>query len=1223
MKQAGGNEAPVSVVGIGASAGGLEAIQELLRKLPDNTGMAFVIIQHLSPDYKSMLTEILCKYTMMPVLQADNGQKLERNTVYLIPPKFNIEVRNGKLVLHPYVHSRIINHPIDIFLRSLAREYEARAIAVILSGTGSDGTNGIRTIKEQGGVILVQRPETAKFDGMPRSALQTGFADISLSPQDIAAELTHISETISSAPSGMTNEELLNKIYSILKQTSNVNYTYYKQTTVTRRIERRMMVNHIENLYDYVTFLNSNNEEAAALAKDVLIGVTSFFRDPECFDALKERVIRPLVESHANGPAVRVWIAGCSTGEEAYSIAILFMEAMEELNVHPVIKIFASDLDRDSVIAAGKGQYGENIIEDVSAVRLSRFFTKKNSSYIVSHELRKMVIFAPQNVFQDPPFGKLDLISCRNMMIYFQNSLQKDLFAIFHSALNDGGVLFLGRSESVSGCGDIYEPLCPNERIFTHNAGGHAPKDLTVRFRVPPIDGDLAPSSAMPDVAREKNDETNDLRLDVLEKFLPPCLLVNEQNAICHIFGDCNSYLHFQAGKGEMNLFSMLQDELKIAVSTALKTSRDEKRRVVYEGVPVRRGKEKQVSVMLTVAPVSGSEEYADYYAIVFMENGKAPQDEKAETYHIDEAAARRISNLETDLAKSQTDLKKTVSELETVNEELQATNEELLTSNEELQSSNEELQSVNEELYTVNAEYQEKLGEVTSLNNDISNFLSSTMVGIIFLDDKLQIRRFTEYVAKEFSVMEQDIGRPIRFMDYNFVNIDLVGLCRQVASQLLPVETQVISASGKKYFMRIAPYRTSQKKIIGLVLTFVDTSEQLVIEHSEKGVKLELLEMQRQNREKDSFLSRMSHDVRTPLNAILGTAQLMNDEKKRSPEDRERLHTIETNVGYLLGIFNDILDTSRISAGRMAIRQSPTNEQAFLESILPVVMGAAEKKGITLTVSLGRKSSRVLMMDADHVSRILVNIIGNAIKYTPEGGKVEFKVTAKKLRNGQVQHLYTVTDNGIGMSEEFQKKMYDPFEQESAFKRDHIAGQGLGLFIVKKLVDAMKGTITCSSIRNQGTAFSVILTYDVCSDMKAEAKKPSRDSLAGRHVLICEDQEINMEIVRNMLKNMGVAADCARDGREGVEMFSRSAQGEYDAVLMDLRMPVMDGREAIVAIRALKRPDAQAVPILAMTADVFSEDREEVMTAGADDAIYKPVDMEQLFTMLCRYILK
>jgi two-component system CheB/CheR fusion protein len=979
-------ESPFCVVGIGASAGGLEAIQELLGKLPDNTGMAFVIIQHLSPDYKSMLSEILCEYTMMPVMQAENGQTLERNTVYLIPPKFNMEVKKGKLILHAYVHTRVINHPIDIFFRSLAKEYESHAVAVVLSGTGSDGSNGIRAVKEQGGVILVQRPETAKFDGMPRSALQTGFADMVLSPADIAKELTHIAESMSSEPSGMTNEELLNKIYSILKRVSNVNYTYYKQTTVTRRIERRMVVNHIENLYDYVNFLLSNNDEAAILAKDVLIGVTNFFRDAECFEALKERVVKALIQKNESGPAIRVWVAGCSTGEEAYSIAMLFSEAEEELDMHPPVKIFATDLDKEAVIAAGKGQYGENIIEDVSAQRLARFFTKKNNSYIVSRDLRRMVVFAPQNVFQDPPFGKLDLISCRNMMIYFQNNLQKDLFAIFHLALNDGGYLFLGRSEAISGCGDIYTPLCQNEKIFIHNASGHAPKDMNIRYHVPPIDGDFVAPQPHAESSAQEEDSAEVLRLEVLEKFMPPCLLIDEQNLIRHVFGDCNNYLHVPAGKGELNIFLMLADDLRIAVSTALKTARDENRRVTYKDVPVR-GMVDRTSISIVVSPVSGHD-YGNtsYFAVLFLENGRQAEPEGGEVYEVNEAASRRISDLENDLAQSQVNLKKTVSELETVNEELQATNEELLTANEELQSSNEELQSVNEELYTVNAEYQEKLGEVTSLNNDISNFLASTMVGIIFLDDKLQIRRYTEYVSKEFSVQEQDIGRPIRFIAYNFVNIELVEVCRRVAAQLLPEENEVISVGGKRYFMRVAPYRTNEKKIVGLVLTFVDMSEQIKNDKSTDHIRAELEQQQRENHEKDSFLSRISHDVRTPLNAILGTAQLM-ETSEESENFHEQISTIKTNVNYLLGIFNDILETSRISAGHMAIRAIPTNEESFLEGIVPLVLADAEQRAITLTTSIPKLPKRSLMMDADHVSRILVNLIGNSIKYTPEGG--------------------------------------------------------------------------------------------------------------------------------------------------------------------------------------------------------------------------------------------
>jgi len=1218
------SESPVSVVGIGASAGGLEAIQELLRKLPDNTGLAYVIIQHLAPDYKSMLSEILCKYTMMPVMQVENAQKLERNTVYLIPPKYNMEVSKGHLVLHEHLRTRVINHPIDIFLRSLAKEYETHAIAVILSGTGSDGTNGARSIKEQGGVILVQQPETAKFDGMPKSALQTGFVDMSLPPEGIADELTHIALTLGKEPAGMTDEELLNKIYSILKKASNVNYTYYKQTTVTRRIERRMVVNHIQSLYEYVNYLLTNNDEASILAKDVLIGVTSFFRDAECFEMLKQRVIKPLVESHAKGVPIRAWVAGCSTGEEAYSIAMLFTEAMEETGCHAQVKIFATDLDKDAVITAGKGQYGENIIEDISAQRLSRFFTKKNNSYIVSRELRKLVVFAPQNVFQDPPFGKLDLISCRNMLIYFQNNLQKDLFAIFHMALNDGGYLFLGRSEAISGCGDIYIPLCPNEKIFTHNASGHAPKELSIHYHIPSVDTDLTGFAPVAE-SHEADDAEADLHLKVLEDFMPPCLLIDEQNTIRHIFGDCNNYLSFSAGKGVMNLFTMLAEDLRIAVSTALKAARDGNRRVSYASVPVR-GTQRNATISLVVSPIQeSSAKDTQYFAVVLMEQGSQAVPLNAEAYHVNEAASRRIRDLENDLARSQSDLKKTVSELETVNEELQATNEELLTSNEELQSSNEELQSVNEELYTVNAEYQEKLSEVTALNNDISNFLSSTLVGVIFLDEKFQIRRFTEYVSKEFTVMDQDIGRPIRFMSYNFVNVDLVSLCERVASQLSPVETNVESVAGKNYFMRIAPYRTSEKKIVGLVITFVNTTPESEDARALGDIKSELQRSKIENIEKDSFLSRISHDVRTPLNAILGTTQLMRLDKGRSAADMDQFQTIETNVEYLLGIFNDILETSMINAGKITINPEPTSEYKFLEEILPIVAASAEKKGITLADSLGRQTKRVLMIDANHVRRILVNIISNAIRYTPAGGKVDFIVNSRKLPGGKIRHEYTVTDNGAGMSPEFQKKMYEPFMQENAIyapAHGAGAGTGLGLYIVHKLVDAMDGTISCTSAVGQGTTFRITLDYELCSAPASQQNEIQAGSLAGKHLLICEDQQINADIAINMLSYFGAEADAARNGREGVLKFHQSPVGYYDAILMDIRMPVMDGREATVAIREKDRPDAKTIPIIAMTGDVYDDDRADFMHAGITDCIYKPVNIDELYRILSRYLL-
>ena len=441
------NEAqPSCVVGIGASAGGLEALQQFLTFLPGDTGMAFVIIQHLSPDHKSLLADILGKDTSMPVVEAQDGMRVERNHIYMIPPKYNLEIVSDILRLRKY-NPKNINHPIDVFFRSLAAAYENRAVAVIMSGTGSDGTNGIRSIKDKNGVIIVQSPESAKFDGMPRNAIATGFVDLVLNPDSIAREMRHIAASMVDAGNRLqlSDGDLMAQVFSILRDVTNVNYTYYKQTTILRRVERRIVVTHNRNLQEYVKYLSLNPDEARLLSKEVLIGVTSFFRDPDYFEVLKDRVIYDLVKNSSQSEQLRVWVAGCSTGEEAYSIAILFAEVMEDLGVRRDVKIFATDLDAESIAFAGRGIYGDNIIEDVSVARLSRFFTRKGNHYIVGHEIRKMIVFAQHNVFQDPPFGKLDLVSCRNLLIYFQNILQRNLFAIFHVALNDRGYLFLGR----------------------------------------------------------------------------------------------------------------------------------------------------------------------------------------------------------------------------------------------------------------------------------------------------------------------------------------------------------------------------------------------------------------------------------------------------------------------------------------------------------------------------------------------------------------------------------------------------------------------------------------------------------------------------------------------------------------------------------------------------------------------------------------------------------
>ena len=818
----------VSVVGIGASAGGLEALQQFFQNMPSDSGLGFVVVQHLSPDYKSLMADILKKYTEMDVVQAEDGMLVEPNKVYLIPPKSNITFRAGRLYLSEYIHGTL-NHPIDIFFTSLAEEKKEASIAVVLSGTGSDGTNGIKSVKEHGGLTIVQNPEGAKFDGMPRSAINTGVVDYVLSPKEIAGELMHFSKyrTIMEPEKEevfLSDDESFSHIYAVLKKAKGIDFTYYKRTTVLRRIERRMVVTHSGSLAEYARNLDDNPEEINILVKEILIGVTNFFRDPVFFEKLKSRAVYPIVQAARENEPIRVWSAGCSTGEEAYSLAILFREALEELGLKRDVKIFATDIDVKAIEQAGRGVYSDNIIDDVTTERLAKYFVKRNDQYHIIKEIRRMIIFAPHNMLSDPPFGKLDLISCRNVMIYFQPILQRGLFAIFHSALKNGGYLFLGKSETANEYSSVFKPACSTEKIYIHDGSGRSDNLTVPTFNIPSV------QTLMPRTASQVGNEGQDYGLETaytqfLERFMPACVVLNESNDVIHFFGNYLDYVSIAPGKASFNLFHIINKDIGLAASTALSRCRAEHTAVTYSGIPVDTAEgRKSIDLSVYPIPIAGKAE-SGLTAMLFLESGHTEETEGiSEKYDIDRTAARRITDLEKELQESQNDLRKTIAELETVNEELQAANEELLTANEELQSSNEELQSVNEELYTVNTEFQQKVDELTTMTNDLSNFLSSTMIGILFVDGNLNIRKFTEYIGREFQLMEHDIGRSIQIFAHSFPYEKIVEDAQNVLRNLTPIDREVIATNGQFYTLRIAPYRTTENSIKGLVITIIDS---------------------------------------------------------------------------------------------------------------------------------------------------------------------------------------------------------------------------------------------------------------------------------------------------------------------------------------------------------------------------------------------------------------
>ena len=814
------------VVGIGASAGGLEALQRFFNSMSATSNLSFVVIQHLSPDYKSLLAEILGKNTKMSVVQAEDEIEVLPNCVYLIPPKMNMIIEDGRLHLTEYVHSGV-NHPIDIFFTSLANEMKERSIAVVLSGTGTDGTNGIKAVKEQCGLVVVQEPSSAKFDGMPKSAINTGLVDFVLTPEQIAVEILNFSNypsVVHDDEDGrlFSSEEMLMRIYTILRKNAKIDFSHYKRNTILRRIERRMVVTHKEKLSDYIEMLEENNEEAKLLGKEILIGVTNFFRDAAYFEKLKRTAIMNILLRSEQSEEIRVWSAGCSTGEEAYSIAILFAEAMEELKMERNVKIFATDVDADAINFASRGVYNDSIVDDVSHERFVKYFNKKGDNYVVSKGIRSMIRFAPHNIFQDPPFGKLDLISCRNVMIYFQTILQKNLFSIFHSALKDNGYLFLGKSETTGEFSEVFVPVSIAEKIYVHDAKAKVPALAPIPFTMPRMYA--ARANMVNEIVEEHVEVPRERQyLELFEVYMPPAVVVDAKNDIVHTFGHISSFLRFPTGKAGLNIFDLVPEEISLVISTALKEARTTKKLLSYSDVQISDNGEMK-SINLAIHPILDKKETeVGLVAIIFSDPATANVVPEAEKYDVNKAAAQRIVDLERELQDSQDNLRATIGELETVNEELQAANEELLTANEELQSSNEELQSVNEELYTVNAEYQQKLGELTDLNNDLSNFLSSTMIGILFVDHEMNIRKFTDYVGREFHLMEQDIDRPLQLLSHHFTDFDLVADATEVIKTLIPNEKEVVSTDKKRYKMRISPYRTTSNTIKGVVITLID----------------------------------------------------------------------------------------------------------------------------------------------------------------------------------------------------------------------------------------------------------------------------------------------------------------------------------------------------------------------------------------------------------------
>lgn len=844
MAEKTGDNVKFPIVGIGASAGGLAAFEAFFTGMPKNHDpeMAFVLVQHLAPDHKSLLTEIIKRYTRMNVFEVEDGMIVKPNCTYIIPPNKTMSFRNGALQLFEITAPRGQNMPIDLLFRSLAADQGDKAICIILSGTGSDGTLGLRAIKGEGGMAIVQSPDTTEYDGMPMSAIATGLVDYQLPPLAMAKQLILYKKYAYSKSRNLDNhlvekeDNSLKKVFTILRTQTGHDFSKYKLSTINRRIERRLAVHQIENMEGYVKYLQQTPTEVKALYKDFLIGVTAFFRDKDAFKKLEDDIIPKLFEGKPAGANIRVWCTGCSTGEEAYSIAILLSERMEKLKKNFNIKIFATDIDNQSIAIARAGVYPSSIAIDITLERIARFFTVVPgvSAYHINKTIRDMLIFSEQSIIKDPPFSKLDLISCRNLLIYLNSELQKRVIPLFHYALNPGGILFLGSSESIGDFDTLFSAIDRKLKVYQRKEVHNGIQKVPLNQILPSVNETMGVS----EISKKRTTVALSHSLKeiteqyVLKESNIAGIIINDIGDILYLHGRTGMYLEPSQGEaGTNNIIKMAREGLRQELTIALHNLNIKKETMRIPDINVKtNGHYSKINLtikQITTSLVSSNE---NYLYIVLLEETKSQKPNTKlmpKKYETQAAMNEYMEELKAELRIKEEYLQTANEELETSNEELKSTNEEMQSTNEEIETSKEELQSINEELSTVNSELQVKVHDLTQANNDMNNLLSGTNIATVFLDYHQNILRFTPTANKIINLISSDAGRPIahiasNLIDYNTLSNDV----KDVLESLIPKEREVQTFEGKWYNMIIQPYRTVENVIEGTVMTFVDITE-------------------------------------------------------------------------------------------------------------------------------------------------------------------------------------------------------------------------------------------------------------------------------------------------------------------------------------------------------------------------------------------------------------
>lgn len=1065
---------PARIVGIGASAGGLEALESFFHAMPVDSGLAFVIVQHLSPDFRSMMDELLARHSRMRIRHALDGMPIESNTVYLNPPRQNLIVEDGKLYLaqpNPQDHP---NLPIDAFFASLAKDRHVEAIGIILSGTGSDGTKGAGAIIEAGGVVLAQEPASAKFENMPRSAIEKGVTTATAPPDQMPGLIARVisGEALPTEDAGPDVElEPEGDILRQLERRFGANFGYYKKTTVGRRLMRRAALMGLQNLANYAAVLRKDPAELERLYADLLIGVTAFFRDSAAFASLSNIGMPWIARTMSVDRQLRVWIPGCASGEEAYSIAILLSEYARLNNIVLNTKIFATDLHHGSLETAGAGLYSSKCLSELSDELRDRYFDAVGGRYQVKTALRRLIVFSPHNLIKDPPFTRLDLVSCRNLMIYFDEVAQAKVLSLFHFALNKDGVLFLGPSESLGILQEEFESLDGRWRIYRKLRDVPLP-DSTRLLPPMPIHNSVDPSQAS---ARGRafnaapRGVRNDRRFllkaydEVLERYAPPSLLISQSGDLVHVFGDARKFLRLRAGLFSHRYSDVLVDELRSTVASSVEGAWARRAPQIARQVTFRDEGGRDVSVLVR-AEVLDKQNGAGNYALVTLieQTTKAASGGQHRTLQVEAVEAStalhgRIDELERNLTYTEESLQTTIEELETSNEELQSTNEELMSANEELQSTNEELHAVNEELYSVSSEHRRKIEELTALNNDMDHLLRCTDVGTIFLDSKLCIRRFTPAIARAFNLLDRDIGRPIQHITARFAYPNLADDVAKVAATGETVE-HTVDFEDMHLVLRVFPYR-AHDRIEGIVLTLVDVPR---LKAAERALELRNHELARVNESLEQFTYIVSHDLRAPLRTILNSAKWIEEDlaSNVSEEVRGHCHRLMTYSSRLTDMLNDLMTYAKLGTSEAPV------EKVDIKVLLNGIVDSIDGDGRVQLVM--RCDTGPIWCRRAPLQLVFQNLIDNALKYSDQV-KVSVRIELEVLPE---RYMFTVSDDGPGIITRHHEKIFLPFRKlEHA---DTKPGTGMGLALVKKAVEDNGGTIQVTSdpLSRRGTAF-------------------------------------------------------------------------------------------------------------------------------------------------------